>query len=55
AFFTGSAAEITPIRSIDKIKIGDGKVGKITKKLQEEFFAIVMGEKEDKYHWLTYL
>lgn len=55
AFFTGSAAEITPIRSIDRIKIGDGKVGPITKKLQEEFFALVNGEKEDKYGWLTYL
>ncbi|MEO0097660.1 MAG: branched-chain amino acid transaminase [candidate division WOR-3 bacterium] len=54
-FFTGSAAEITPIRSIDRIKIGDGKVGPITKKLQQEFFAIVNGEKEDKYGWLTYL
>lgn len=54
-FFTGSAAEITPIRSIDRIKIGAGKVGPITKKLQEEFFAIVDAEKEDKYGWLTYL
>uniref|UniRef100_A0A7V3ZUU3 Branched-chain-amino-acid aminotransferase n=1 Tax=candidate division WOR-3 bacterium TaxID=2052148 RepID=A0A7V3ZUU3_UNCW3 len=55
AFFTGSAAEITPIRSIDRIKIGNGQVGPITKKLQEEFFAIVNAEKEDKYGWLTYL
>lgn len=55
AFFTGSAAEITPIRSIDRIKVGDGKIGPITKKLQEEFFAIVNAEKEDKYGWLTYL
>jgi branched-chain amino acid aminotransferase len=54
-FFTGSAAEITPIRSIDKIKIGTGKRGPITKLLQEEFFACINGKKEDKNKWLTYL
>ncbi len=54
-FFTGSAAEITPIGSIDKITIGEGRVGEVTKKLQKEFFAIINGEKEDKYGWLTYV
>jgi len=54
-FFTGSAAEITPINSIDKVKVGDGKCGPITKKLQERFFAIVSGEDEDKHNWLTYV
>jgi branched-chain amino acid aminotransferase len=54
-FFTGSAAEITPIRSVDKIIIGKGKRGPVVKKLQEEFFACINGEKEDKYHWLTYI
>ena len=54
-FFTGSAAEITPIRSIDKIKIGNGTRGPITKKLQDKFNAIVRGEEEDKYGWLTYV
>jgi branched-chain amino acid aminotransferase len=54
-FFTGSAAEITPIRSIDKIAIGNGKRGPVTKALQNEFFAYVNGEREDKYHWLTYI
>ena len=54
-FFTGSAAEITPINSIDKVKVGDGKRGPITKKLQEKFFAIVSGEEEDKHNWLTYV
>jgi branched-chain amino acid aminotransferase len=54
-FFTGSAAEITPIRSIDKIKIGSGKRGPIVKKLQEEFFGIIRAEKADKFHWLTYI
>ncbi len=54
-FFTGSAAEITPIRSIDKITIGSGKRGPITKTLQDEFFSSVKGEKEDKFNWLTYV
>jgi branched-chain amino acid aminotransferase len=54
-FFTGSAAEITPIRSVDKITIGSGKCGPVTKRLQEEFFGIVKAEKEDRHHWLTYV
>jgi branched-chain amino acid aminotransferase len=54
-FFTGSAAEITPIRSIDKITIGSGRRGPIVKKLQETFFGYLNGEREDTYHWLTYL
>ena len=54
-FFTGSAAEITPIRSIDKITIGKGKRGPMTKALQQEFFAYINGEREDEYHWLTYI
>ncbi|MCK4826527.1 aminotransferase class IV, partial [bacterium] len=53
-FFTGSAAEITPIRSIDKLPVGKGERGPITKSLQDKFFAYINGEKEDKYHWLTY-
>jgi branched-chain amino acid aminotransferase len=52
-FFTGSAAEITPIRSIDKIKIGVGKRGPVTKALQERFFGVLSGEVEDKCKWLT--
>ncbi len=54
-FFTGTAAEITPICSIDKILIGNGKRGLITYKIQKEFFSIINGEKEDKYGWLTYI
>jgi branched-chain amino acid aminotransferase len=53
AFFTGTAAEITPIRSVDRISVGDGTVGPITRALQKEFFGIVRGEKPDKFHWLT--
>lgn len=54
-FFTGSAAEITPIRSVDKITIGSGKSGPVTKRLQEEFFALIEGQKPDRYHWLTFV
>lgn len=52
-FFTGSAAEITPIRSIDKIIIGSGKRGPITKILQDAFFSYIKGDREDKFNWLT--
>ena len=48
-FFTGTAAEVTPIRSVDKISVGKGTVGPITKAIQKEFYAIVRGEKPDKY------
>src|ERR1700730_12129987 len=52
-FFTGTAAEITPIRSVDKITVGKGKLGPVTKSLQAEFYGIVRGEKADRYDWLT--
>jgi branched-chain amino acid aminotransferase len=52
-FFSGTAAEITPIRSIDKIVIGKGKRGPIAEKLQKEFFAIIERTKPDRYGWLT--
>ena len=52
-FFTGTAAEITPIRSVDRIEIGKGKPGPITRKLQDRFLSIVQGHAEDKYGWLT--
>jgi branched-chain amino acid aminotransferase len=54
-FFTGSAAEITPIRSIDKIQIGSGRRGPVVKRLQEEFFGILKADKPDKFEWLTYI
>jgi branched-chain amino acid aminotransferase len=53
AFFSGTAAEITPIRSVDKISVGKGAVGPITKALQREFFNIVNGVVPDRFHWLT--
>jgi branched-chain amino acid aminotransferase len=52
-FFTGTAAEVTPIRSVDKISVGQGVSGPITKAIQKEFYAIVRGEKPDRFHWLT--
>ena len=52
-FFTGTAAEVTPIRSVDRIQVGAGKRGPITKGVQDEFFAITSGQKEDRYGWLT--
>lgn len=54
-FFTGTAAEITPVRAIDRIQIGAGKRGPITKAVQEEFFAITSGEKPDRHGWLTHV
>jgi branched-chain amino acid aminotransferase len=52
-FFSGTAAEITPIRSIDRIAIGRGRRGPVTERLQKEFFAIVSGAKTDRHGWLT--
>ncbi len=53
-FFTGTAAEITPIRSIDRIPIGSGRRGPITAQLQKEFFSITSGEKEAPGNWLAF-
>ena len=52
-FFSGTAAEITPIRSIDRIPIGKGRRGPITEKLQKEFFAIINGAAPDRHGWLS--
>ena len=52
-FFTGTAAEVQPIRSVDKILVGEGKPGEITRKLADEFFAIANGLKPDRFGWLT--
>jgi branched-chain amino acid aminotransferase len=53
-FFTGTAAEITPIRSIDKIQIGQGRRGPVTAAIQKEFFDITAGRKEAPGDWLTF-
>jgi branched-chain amino acid aminotransferase len=52
-FFTGTAAEITPIRSVDKITVKDGKMGPVTRALYKEFFAVVDGKTKDRHGWLT--
>jgi branched-chain amino acid aminotransferase len=52
-FFTGTAAEITPIRSVDKITVATGTVGPITKAVQKEFFGILDGSIPDRHIWLT--
>ena len=54
-FFTGTAAEVTPIRSIDHRQIGIGKRGPISEQLQTAFFDIVEAKVEDKYDWLSYI
>ena len=54
-FFTGTAAEVTPIRSIDHRQIGIGRRGPISEKLQSTFFDIVEAKVEDKYGWLSYI
>ncbi|MGA9882487.1 MAG: branched-chain amino acid transaminase [Candidatus Acidiferrales bacterium] len=53
AFFSGTAAEITPLRSVDRVKIGSGVRGPITKRIQDEFFGIISGNTEDRHSWLT--
>ncbi|RJQ54593.1 MAG: branched-chain amino acid transaminase [Nitrospiraceae bacterium] len=55
AFFTGTAAEVTPVREVDDRSIGSGKPGPITKKLQGLFFKIVKGEAKAYKSWLTYV
>jgi branched-chain amino acid aminotransferase len=52
-FFTGTAAEITPIRSVDRIPVGNGRPGEITQRLIAEFHRVVTGETEDRHGWLT--
>jgi len=51
-FFTGTASEITPIRSVDRIEVGGGGVGAITQQLQKEYMGIATGERPDRFGWL---
>jgi branched-chain amino acid aminotransferase len=53
AFFTGTAAEVTPIREIDNRKIGEGGVGPVTKRLQARYFEVVKGNDTSHPEWLT--
>ncbi len=52
-FFVGTAAEVTPLRSIDRIIVGKGVAGPVTLRIQEEFFALTSGRKADRHNWLT--
>jgi branched-chain amino acid aminotransferase len=52
-FFSGTAAEITPIRSIDRIMIGKGRRGPMAERLQKEFFGVISGERPDTRGWLS--
>jgi branched-chain amino acid aminotransferase len=52
-FLTGSAAEITPVRSVDHIRVGAGRLGPVTERLQAEFLGIVNGNRPDVHEWLT--
>ena len=54
-FFTGTAAEVTPVRSVDRITVGAGRRGPLTGEVQTAFFAVVQGEREDRYGWLEYV
>jgi branched-chain amino acid aminotransferase len=54
-FFTGTAVEVTPIRSVDRIVVGSGKRGPITQRLQQAFFGLFSGATADKYGWLDYV
>jgi branched-chain amino acid aminotransferase len=55
AFFTGTAVEITPIRSVDRLAVGNGKRGPITETLQNAFFGLFNGKTADKWGWLDYV
>jgi len=55
AFFTGTAVEVTPVRQVDHMTIGNGGCGPITKRIQSAFFGLFNGETEDRRNWLSYL
>jgi branched-chain amino acid aminotransferase len=55
AFFVGTAVEITPIRSVDKMTIGNGRRGPITEAIQQAFFDVINGEVADRHGWLEYV
>ena len=55
AFFTGTAVEITPIRSVDRLTVGAGKRGPMTESLMNAFFGLFTGKTADKWGWLDYV
>jgi branched-chain amino acid aminotransferase len=54
-FLTGTASEVTPVRSVDRIKVGVGRAGEVTKQLQRTFLDLVHGKGEDRHGWLTFV
>ncbi len=54
-FFTGTAAEITPVRSVDRVPVGKGERGPVTQRIQDAFFAITAGRLPDRFGWLTHV
>jgi branched-chain amino acid aminotransferase len=52
-FFTGTAAEITPVRTIDRLPVGNGARGPVTERIQRRFFSTLRGELDDRHGWLT--
>ena len=54
-FFTGTAAEVTPIRSVDRIPVGGGRRGPVTERIQKVFFEITSGDREAPGDWLTFI
>lgn len=54
-FFTGTAAEVTPVRSVDKLVVGEGKRGPVTTAIQQMFFGLFSGETEDRWGWLAFV
>ena len=54
-FFTGTAAEVSPVRSVDKIVVGNGRRGPVTAAIQRRFFDVVNGVVPDTHGWLTYV
>ena len=54
-FFTGTAAEVTPVREVDNRQVGEGKPGEITRSIQELYHRVVRGAEPRYEHWLTYV
>ncbi|HEX9483342.1 MAG TPA: branched-chain amino acid transaminase [Gemmatimonadaceae bacterium] len=54
-FLTGTASEVTPVRSVDKLTIGAGRMGEVTRMLQRTFLDVAHGRADDKYHWLCHV
>ena len=54
-FFSGTASEVTPIRSIDQIRIGSGQRGPVAKALQDQLFGVIDGKVPDTHEWLTFV